>query len=333
MRHVLEHWPDAGLLLDTEGRATFANAAALRHWQCDSDKLLGRHADRLLSGLRRLGTEQPMLHRAMLDASLGPIVGACKDAEGRGLLLRCVPFFDAGQAHAGWVVVLIEVTPMHSAVRQRDEALRFLSHDARGAGTAILSMIELARAHPTAFADGSLLPGIEAQAQAGLDLSDGFLRAARAETQPLRIAMLDLLALLQQAIDGAWALARHRGVRVLLQSPLQEAPCLADRGLTMRALADVLGHALQRCSPGAQVDCSVSADEARWHVTLAFPDTGPGRQAALQSPGLLLARTVAQRHGGTLQIDSPPGAGCSVVLRLRRPSAAEPAPQASDKES
>ena len=74
-----------------------------------------------------------------------------------------------------------DITPLRLAERQRDEALRFLSHDARESGATIQTLLDLARQRPEAFADGSLLPSIEREAQAGLERSDRFVAQARAQ--------------------------------------------------------------------------------------------------------------------------------------------------------
>ena len=106
------------------------------------------------------------------------------------------------------------MTPLRLAERQRDEALRFLSHDARAACATIIGMVELARASSAALDNDPLLSRIEREARAGLSRCDGFLALARAEAQPLRFEALDLVSLLQQSIDQAWPLARERQVRI-----------------------------------------------------------------------------------------------------------------------
>ncbi|MGO4396117.1 sensor histidine kinase [Variovorax sp. M-6] len=324
----LDHWPDAALMLDQQGRVAVANAAARRHWQCSGEQLRGQDADRLLHGLRWHGTGAPMLPRAALRASPRPVVGEGEDAEGRGLLLRCLPLFDDNAGHRGWLVVLIDITPMRQAERQRDEALRFLAHDARESGATILALLDLARQRPEAFADGSLLPIVEREAQAGLERSDGFVALARAQARPLQVEPLDLIALLRLVVDAAWALAARQRVRILLPSVPDEAPCLADRGLLTRALDAMLDHALQRAPPGSALHCGVAADGPRWRISLREPTAGA--PVRLQSR---LVRTVAQRHGGTMEIDHAADAGCTVTLVLPKPSTVERAAPASDTES
>jgi signal transduction histidine kinase len=313
--------------------------------------MMGEDAHGLMADIRRRTTGAPMLPMGTLLGELQPIVGEGVDAQGRALLLRCVPFFHADNAHAGWMVALVDISEIRRAQSQRDEALRFISHDAREPSATILAMIELARNVPDHFADGALLQRIARQAQTGLELTDGFVNLARAEAEPFRAEVLDLVAMLHQAIDLGWARARQRQVRVLLTTALDEALCIGDRNLLTRAFTNVLSNALKYSPQGADLECSVVAHERHWRV--AFQDHGPGIPIELQSQlfqpfhrlhheghpevhgvglGLLLVRTVLQRHGGTVEIDSAAGAGCTVTLVLPKPTAAEIEALAPSKE-
>lgn len=342
VRDGMDQLPDATATLDTEGRVVLANVAALRYWQRSLAEMMGQDAHDLMADIRRRTTGAPMVPRGTLLGDLQPIAGEGVDSQGRALLLRCVPFFNADNAHAGWMIALVDISEMRRAQSQRDEALRFISHDAREPSAAILTILELARERPDAFTDASLLASIERQAQTGLELADGFVNLARAEAEPFHPEVLDLIDLLQQTIDNAWARARRLQVRVLVVTRLEEALCIADRNLLTRALTNVLGNALKYSPQGADLECSVDEEERHWRV--AFKDHGPGIAVELQSQlfqpfhrlhheghpevhgvglGLLLVRTVTQRHGGTVEIDSAAGAGCTVTLVLPKPTTAE----------
>jgi signal transduction histidine kinase len=207
--------------------------------------------------------------------------------------------------------------------------LRFLAHDARESATTILAMLDLARQRPeAALADGWLLPGIEREAQAGLDRSDRFVRLARTQSRPLRTELLDLVALLRMVVDAAWATAGRQRVRILLGPLPDDAPCVADRGMLTRAVGAMLDHALGRSPPGSALSCGVTADGGQWRVSLQEPAAGPPEPQQLQ-----LACTVAQRHGGSLEIEHEADAGCTVTLVLPRPPAAELAAPAPFTES
>ena len=207
-----------------------------------------------------------------------------------------------------------ETTPLRLAERQRDEALGFLSHDARAACATIIGMVELARARSEAPDNDPLLSHIEREARAGLSRCDGFLALARAEVQPLRSEALDLVSLLEQSIDQAWPLARERQVRIRVDASLATAPCEADRGLLARGLQDLLAQALGRCAPGADLHCGVAVEGERWCVFVDEP--GPAPVAELHCR---LARTVAWRHGGSLEVEQR-RFGSRIRLRLPKRS-------------
>ncbi len=346
VRDGIDHLPDATMILNESGRVIICNIAAQRYWQADASGLLGRDAHSLLANLRWRTTGAPMMPaRALLDG-VQPIMGEGEDPKGHALLLRCVPFFNEANAHAGWMVALVDISGMRRAQGQRDEALRFISHDIREPSASILTTIELARTRPELFQGDALFQRIERHARIGLELADGFVNLARAEAQPFRAETLDLVALMQMAIDDVWVAARQRKVRVLLVTTLEDAPCTADRSLLTRALNNVLSNALKYSPPGAELRCTVVEAETEAGPTwrIGMQDQGPGIPPALQSQlfqpfhrlhrdshpdvpgiglGLLLVRTAIQRHGGTIEIESASNAGCTVTLVLPRPTAAE----------
>lgn len=352
VRDGIDHMADATLVLDRNGRVFIANLTAARHWKTSASALVGQDAHALLADLRWRTTGSPMVLPGALRApTLGPILGEGEDAAGRILLLRCVPFFDARNQHAGWMSALVDITQMRNAQCQRDEALRFISHDIREPSASILTALELARTRPDTLNGAALLGRIERHALTGLELADGFVNLARAEAQPFRAEVLDLLDLLHQAIDNAWVMARKKQVQVQLITTLDEALCVADRSLLTRALTNVLSNALKYSPVGALLPCSVQARDGSW--ALSVQDHGPGIPAELQSQlfqpfhrlhreshpevhgvglGLLLVRTVVQRHGGTIEIDSAADLGCTVTLVLPQPTTADIEAVTNDKE-
>ena len=341
VRDGVDHLPDATLVLNRRGRVFLANRAAARHWQREAWALVERDAHELLSDVRSRHTGQPMVHPGALNSDHPvPVAGEGEDAAGRILLLRCAPFLDSDNAHAGWMVALVDITRMRRAQSQRDEALRFISHDIREPNASILTVIELARAKPSILPRDLLLQRVERHARTGLELADGFVNLARAEVQQFRAELLDLVDLATQAIDNAWAEGRRREVRVRLETRLEEAPCIGDQSLLSRALTNVLGNALKYSPAGSELVCRIGERGTHW--TVAIQDQGPGIPVELQPQlfqpfhrlhheshpevhgiglGLLLVRTAVQRHGGSVEIKSAQNAGCTVILVLPKPAA------------
>lgn len=345
VRDAVDHLPDPCLMLGREGRVFMANRAAERHWGRDCAALAGEDAHGLLCDLRLRHNGQPMLPPGALASADGPaIVGEGEDAAGRTILLRCVPFLDADNAYAGWMVALVDLSEMRRTQAQRDEALRFIAHDIREPSAAILTVVELSRASPAALPPDVLLQRIEQQARTGLALADGFVNLARAEAQAFRPEPLDLVELAMQAVDNAWAGANRRGILVDFESALEEAPLVGDRDLLSRALANLLSNALKFSPVGGRVTCTVAQRGPHW--TVAVQDEGPGVPQALQAKlflpfhrlhqhshpevpgvglGLLLVRTTMQRHGGSVEVRSAEGEGCTFVLAFPRPGTDNPA--------
>ena len=342
VRDGVDHLPDATLVLNRAGIVFSANLAAGKHWRTETNALVGQDAHTLLADVRARGNHLPMIVPGTLSAGdPAPIAGEGEDAQGRNVLLRCAPFLDAGNAYAGWMVAIVDITRMRRVQSQREEALRFISHDIREPSASILTVIELARAQPDLLTREVLLQRIERHARTGLELADGFVNLARAEAQPFRAEILDLVSLLDATADAAWAGALARGVRVRSELAPDEAPCLGDRSLLPRALSNVMSNALKYSPRGSTVTCRIVERDAHW--ALSIRDEGPGIPLELQSElfkpfhrlqreahpevqgvglGLLLVRTIVQRHGGQVEIDSAENAGCAVTLVLPKPTPA-----------
>jgi signal transduction histidine kinase len=140
---------------------------------------------------------------------------------------------------------------------------------------------------------------------------------------PLRLSEVDLAAVGVMAAEPlTWPseIARHTegGGRVR-----------ADARLLAHALRNLLRNALE--AGATRVDVRLSADGGEAEITVR--DNGPGLAAAelerAQEPfhttkphgtglGLLIARRVAEMHGGRLEADSAPGAGARFAIRWPR---------------
>lgn len=334
VRDAVDHLPDANLMLNRSGRVFMVNQAATRHWGREASVLAGQDAHQLLADLRSRHNGKLMIAPdAFSSANAKPIMGEGEDSAGRTLLLRCVPFFDADNAYAGWMVALVDLSEIRRAQAQRDEALRFIAHDIREPSAAVLTVVELSRANPALMARDVLLRRVEQHARTGLALADGFVNLARAEAQTFKPEQLDLIELAMQAVDNAWAGARKREIRVELVTELEEVPLVGDRDLLSRALANLLSNALKFSPIGGKVSCTVA--ERTLHWTVSVRDDGPGVPIELQPKlfrpfhrlhqdshpevpgvglGLLLVRTTMQRHGGSVEIQSAKGEGFTLTL-------------------
>ena len=222
---------------------------------------------------------------------------------------------------------------LRAAQREREQTLRFLSHDLRSPHLAILSLLE-------SRTDGALgaedAQRIERHSRRALELTDGFMQLARAESQPLRLSPHDLLDLITEAADACWQRSTQRGLRIETPAP-DRAPtppvCLCDAQLLRRALVNLLDNALRFGPPGSTVDIGLDRIGSFWRLTVC--DRGPGIDPAdrgrIFEPwwrgtqpdagggaglGLAFVAAVMERHRGRATASGRDGGGAQIEIWL-----------------
>lgn len=330
----LQQLPAPTLVCDAQGIILLSNLAARIHVAGDAEtSLKGLSAVELLHDLVYMGTHQPILtHEGLRNAALPDQVEG-RDAKDRSLLVQCKPFTELAQA--GWLITLVDITDMRRALQQRDQAMHFISHDIRAPNASILTLLEMHRAYPDRMSAEELMQRIERYARTSLGMAENFVKLVSAQAQEYRMAPLDLVAVLAETVDDAWAQARDAEVDISITHTPDTAPSLGDRALLCRALANVLNNAVKFSPVGGKVLCAIALQGDRWVVSVR--DQGPGIAPELQGQlfapfqrlhdrshpsvagiglGLALVHTVVLRHGGTLEVDSDVGQGAEFRLVL-----------------
>ncbi|MEX8191962.1 CHASE2 domain-containing protein [Comamonas guangdongensis] len=345
----LRQLPSPTFVCDRDGKVLLANTAAHSYIQSLGRSL--RHGDDLLlllSGLSRVDDADrsgsnaltagsaPLLDREAMLAARLPRQSEGRDAQGRFLMLLSQAF--ESQPTSGWLITLVDISDLRSAQAQRDQAMQFISHDIRAPIGSIITLLEMQRGPSAETAHEPLFARIEGYAQASLQLADDFVHLARAQQQSYRSEALDLGLLADQAVADCWAQARKQNVQLQFELPETEATVRGDPGLLHRAAVNLLSNAIkygrpEAASAAACVECSLIDQDGCWGF--AVRDHGPGMdQASLQrlsqpferlqqhqrqdgvGLGLAFVRTVAQRHGGSLQIRSELGRGSLFILLI-----------------
>jgi len=267
-----------------------------------------------------------------------------RDANELDHLLRYATCTNAQGETTGWIAGLVDVSALHAAEAQREDALRLLSHDMRSPQASILALVEIERARAESVLARSLLERIERYAQRALTLADDFVQLARAESQAYVLEPLSLTELVIDATDEVWpqAHAKHITLHTETGDAGDEGHWIcADRSLITRALVNILNNAVKYSPPDTRIVCSFASQPAgarsAGRVSCTIRDQGYGipkeQQAGLferfrrfheaERPevggaglGMAFVKTVVTRHGGNVDVVSAPGEGTAFTIWL-----------------
>ncbi|HZV55089.1 MAG TPA: CHASE2 domain-containing protein [Rhodocyclaceae bacterium] len=220
--------------------------------------------------------------------------------------------------------------------KAREDTMRFISHDIRSPLASIITLVEAGGGRP---GGDPRLHQVGRYAQNALDLADDFFRLAKAEAvDPRNFCEIDLSSLAQEAADEIWPLAERKHILILVRDVgSQDSIVLGDQSLLRRALTNLLGNAI-KYSPDSTTVRVTLHDDADW-VEIDVADEGCGitaehlgklftRYGRIARPdqpdqsgvglGLLIVKTIVERHGGTVSVTSSVGAGSTFTVRLPR---------------
>ncbi|RKR38743.1 CHASE2 domain-containing protein [Paraburkholderia sp. BL17N1] len=364
----LDSMPEPILVSDVRGVVLIANHAAKAHFaRLGAPLPEGRPMQDVLGGLTLVKTidtdaaskaENNLLARTHWPAPLDPARHEfaalmahgveVRDAHERDHLLRYANCTNEQGETTGWIAGLVNVSALHAAERQREDALRLLSHDMRSPQASILALVEIERARREPELARGLLERIERYAQRALTLADDFVQLARAESQTYVLEPVNLAELMIDASDEVWPQAHARRITLHTETGIADAAddghwICADRSLMTRALVNILNNAVKYSPPDTRIVCSIASLPPKGvpatvrRVSCTIRDQGYGipkeQQAGLferfrrfhetERPevggaglGMAFVKTVVTRHGGDVEVASEPGQGTAFTICL-----------------
>ena len=224
----------------------------------------------------------------------------------------------------------------------KDKLYAIVAHDLRGPVTAFAGVTSLIDFYIAQNDQAGLarLPALVRQASDSLNhLLDNVLNWAVSQTgeldcRPMPLLVSELFAECQ-ALYQTTAAASWQHITIVVPPSLHVK---ADRNMARTILRNLVGNALKFMPVGGHVHLEAAPDpDNPQMVLLSCTDTGPGMSAATVSAimsgpalpeatampratglglGLALSRAFVHRHGGTLVIQSRPGAGTNVTVSL-----------------
>jgi signal transduction histidine kinase len=208
------------------------------------------------------------------------------------------------------------------------------SHELRTPLAVIRAEVDVALADPDASAEElrSTAERVRAATERSERLIDSLLTLSRSEAEAAaRPELVDLAAAAELAIEHIEPELRANGLE--LRTNLQRATAKGDRRLLERLVANLVENAARHNAPGGWIAVSTRLGGA--HAGLVVENSGPvvpgDRVGDLLEPfqrlsrhapgsgaglGLSIVRSVADAHGGALDVAARPEGGLRVDVRL-----------------
>jgi two-component system phosphate regulon sensor histidine kinase PhoR len=236
-----------------------------------------------------------------------------------------------------------DLTPLRRVEEMRADFVANASHELRTPLAALSGFIETLQgsARDDEKARERFLAIMQEQARRMARLIDDLLSLSRIELNAHRRpdALVDLVPIVRQVVDGLETLARDRGVTVHVEAA-RAMTVPGDRDELVRVFENLVENALKYGAPGKRVDVTLAPHESAEgepEAQVAIRDYGPGiapehlprlterfyrvdvtesRAQGGTGLGLALVKHILNRHRGRLSIESKLGAGATFTVQL-----------------
>lgn len=324
---TVEQMADGVIVADDVGTVIVANPVAANSLSYDSAAdLRGTNIHDALGALEFESTDvfNEGLRQVYVDKL--PVQVSAKTESGQDILTQLVPFEFEGDAGTGMLINLVDVSILKERERQRRQLITFLSHDLRSPLASILAITTLAKLKEAPIA-GDDLESVERNANKTLRLADDFLELARAESiEATAFEIIDVVPMAESALASTAGHAKGKNTTIV-KNLCDSATINGDAGLIDRVLTNLLSNAIKYSPESSRIELGVTSTDGRVHCWVR--DNGIGI-AAEELPkifdsfhrvrgqkhnekgsgvGLSFVKTVVERHGGIIDVESEEGKG------------------------
>jgi signal transduction histidine kinase len=328
LARILAVAPAGVVLLDFDGRVSFANAAAGRLLAAGA-----RESAAALEG-RSLAERATPLARALAalpagQAAVVPLAGARRVRAHRGT------FLDRGFPRTFLLVEELTEELRQSEKAAYEKLIRMMSHEVGNTVGAGRSLLESCLAYAAELREGDRETFTEALgvviSRLGQlhDFTSGFAEVVR--LPPPRLGPCDLGVVARAVTTLLRPVAETQGTALRADIAADVPVVMADRTQVEQALVNVGKNAIEAAGAGGRVVVGVAPAGDR--VAVVVEDSGPGiapdAASRLFTPffstkdggqglGLTLVQEVLRQHGCEFSLEGPPGGPTRFTMRFAR---------------
>jgi signal transduction histidine kinase len=245
-----------------------------------------------------------------------------------------VPSSDAAY---GGIGIVRDITAMKNAQRERDDFVAVMTHDLRQPLTGLLGYAQLIERGTTPEKTKRFAQGIRRGGEQMLRMINNLLELARLESGEMEIQVgeVQLRRLVEEVVQSLDGQIAEKRIELRLDLPLDLPTLRSSETLLRECLANLVGNAVKYTPDGGQV--AVSARAERDHLVVAVADTGIGiprddfdrlfsrffrssqqevRKLRGSGLGLALTKTMIERLGGSIAVESELGKGTTFTMTL-----------------
>ena len=255
--------------------------------------------------------------------------------------LLCHPLVitDSQQQYLGRVLLISDVTEIRSLEQRMRESERLAAIGRMAGGVAhevrnpLSSIKGLALLLKNKFAEGSRERDTADLLIQETERMNRTITEMLSFTRPatLRLSPVDMAALLRRCLELVKAEAADGGVVADLAVPANLPAIQADADRLQQVLMNVLLNGLQAMDQGGRLTVTAAPADSGQSVEIRIADTGKGIPPELLSQvffpyfttrqggsgiGLAISQKIVTDHQGTIEVESEPGQGTTVVIRL-----------------
>jgi PAS domain S-box-containing protein len=341
LRGLIDATVDGMCLTDQEGEILIANRPLRRLVGGLGLAGEGPIHERLLSIAERT-TEPERYARRMQELAADPFTPSFDEFElggdGRDFQGFTAPVIDSNEEYLGRVWTLRDVTEQRQLDRLRDALIATVSHELRTPLTSIIGYLELLGTGPDQLSDedAGYIEVVSRNATRLQHMVEDLLFLAQLDAGSFSLDLddADLVELAGDAIEAARPAAEAKSLILTLEHH-QPALVSADANRISQALDNLISNAIKFTPDGGTVQVSIETRGSAY--ALHVRDTGYGIPASEQQRlferffrsttasannvpgtglGLTIAKTIVERHGGSIGFDSTEGKGTTFTVSL-----------------